>query len=74
MLIEENPEPMAACLRKVCVRPGRMREIGEAVQKDICISFSYFILVLSGCYADSPFKNLTIIALIRETHSERNFS
>ena len=39
LLIEENAESMAACLRRVCRSPERMKQIGEGAQRDLYISW-----------------------------------
>ena len=39
LLIEENAESMAACLRRVCAEPDAVRRIGENALRDIYISW-----------------------------------
>ena len=39
LLIEENAESMASCLRALCENPAKMKEVGENAQRDIYISW-----------------------------------
>lgn len=39
ILIDENAESMAAALKAMCVNPVRMKELGEAAQRDLYMSW-----------------------------------
>ena len=39
VLIEENADSMADCLKAMCVSPAKMKEVGENAQRDIYISW-----------------------------------